>query len=271
MDYDYWLPGTDEPEITVRRSALGGVAVLVDGVRVRGRRGVYSVSGPDGEPHLLRVTGAWTGLRAIADGVDTPLEPPRPLWVRLLALAPLALVPLGGLVGGVLGALALAVNGVVARSTLRTTVRATVMLATLGLATAGWLAVAAALTSVAPAGKLYTTGTCLNGITPGADLVAHAPTRADCGAPHDAEVIGTFRITPAASFPGETGLFNASASQCPPLFAAYVGIDFTASKLDMVPVVPTQSSWTTGDNELACVAVAADGSKLTGSVKGTAR
>jgi hypothetical protein len=100
MDFDYRLPGTDEPAITIRRSAAGRIALLVDGVRTRGRGGVYEVPDTEGAVHLVEVTGAWTGLRAIADGWDTPIEPPVPLWSRLLILLPLVLVA-GGLVGAV--------------------------------------------------------------------------------------------------------------------------------------------------------------------------
>ena len=268
MDFDYRLPGTDAPRITIRRSPIGGIAVFVDGVRLRGRRSVYEVPGADGETHPMKVAGSWTGLRAIADGWDTPLEPPVPAWSMVLALLPLVLVA-GGLVGGILGALGLAINSVIGRSALRAPLRAVLMLLVLtGVAAAG-AGIAITLTSVANPRGTYTLGTCLNGVAPGADLVASAPTAVDCGTAHDGEVIGTFRLDVAASFPAESGLSDAARAQCPGLFATYVGLAFGSSRLDILPVVPTQSSWLTGDREVACVAIATDGSKLTGSVKGS--
>jgi len=268
VDVDYRLPGTDEPAITIGRRALGGIRVRVDGVALRGRRSVYQVPGADGEVHLLRVTGAWTGLRAIAGGADTALEPPVPLWARILTFLPLMLV-VGGLVGATLGVIGAALNGVIGRSPLRLPARVVAMLLVTVLATAGWLGVGALLTGVGSARVSYATGTCLEGITATTDLVSQAPRSVDCGTAHDGEVVGTFNLDAAAVYPGDTGLQAAAGQGCPPLFAAYVGIDFTASRLDILPVVPTQVAWQAGTREISCVAVTTDGSKLTGSVKGT--
>jgi hypothetical protein len=270
VNFDYRLPGTGEPVITVRRTALGGIRVLVDGIALKGRRGVYGVPGADGQVHLLRVTGAWTGLRAIADGADTALEPPVPLWARVLMLLPLLLV-IGGLVGATLGVIGVALNGVIGRSPLRLPVRIVAMLLVAVVAGAGWLGIGAALTSLGSAHVSYTTGTCLEGITSSTDLVSQAPRPVDCGTAHDGEVVGTFSLDAATVYPGNAGLRSAAGQGCPPLFAAYVGIDFTASALDILPVVPTGVAWQAGTREISCVALTTDGSKLTGSVKGTGR
>ncbi len=50
-----------------------------------------------------------------------------------------------------------------------------------------------------------------------------------------------------------------------------MGLDFGASRLDILPVVPTQVAWEAGVREVSCVALTTDKSKLTGSVKGSAR
>jgi hypothetical protein len=239
VDYDYRLPGTESPAITIRRTTLGSVAVFVDGTRIRGRRGRYEVPDLDGQPHDVRLTGAWTGLRVIADGVDSPLEPAFPTWSLVLMLLPMVLV-VGGLVGGLLGAIAVAVNAVIGRSGLRTPIRAVAMVVVLGLAAVAWLGTGAALTSLASPSSVYAAGTCLDGVASGADLVTKAPTAVDCSGQHDGEVVGTFRLDSGAVFPGEAGLSAAAAQQCPALFAAYVGRDFSGSRLDILPVVPTQ-------------------------------
>ena len=285
MDYDYRLPDTDAPAITVRRTGLGGVEVFVDGARVRGRQDVYEVPGPDGETHLVRIAGQWSGLRAIADGWNTPLEPPVRIWARALAVLPFALVPVGALIGGLAGGpadaligalvglaaggLGAAINSIPLRSSAGSGLRASAMVGVLVVATGIWLAVAGAITGPTGPKPIYATGACLDGVTAGADLVVQAPAIASCAAVHDSEVVGTFRLDAAASYPGEAALTDDARNQCPALFASYVGIDFGSSRLDIVPVIPTEASWLTGDREVACVAIAIDGSKLTGSVKGS--
>src|SRR3989442_230384 len=70
--------GTAEPEIIIRRSALGNIAVVVGGAPVKRRRGrdlTYDIPLLDGTVKELRLTGMWTGLKAVVDGVETQLEP----------------------------------------------------------------------------------------------------------------------------------------------------------------------------------------------------
>ena len=270
MDFDYRLPDSDAPEILIRRTAIGGIRVILDGERVPGRRGVYEVPGADGQAHLLRVTGAWTGLRAIADGWDVPLEAPVPLWSRALIVLPLALV-IGGLVGVALGAVATALNAIVGRTPLRAPARALVMVAVLVAAGGAWATVGSALTTMGSASVSYTVGTCLSGLTPGTDLVTRAPTPVACDAPHDAEVVGTYAAADAAAYPGETALAGEAGQRCPPLFKDYVGVAFASSRLDILPVIPTQVAWDAGSRDVACAAVTMDGSKLTSSVRGSRR
>lgn len=268
VDHDYRLPEADEPAITVRRTALGRIEVFADGERLRGRRGVYAVTDANGRTRLFRVAGAWSGLRAYADGTVSPLERPTPIPLLVLPFLPLALV-VGGLLGTALGALGVLLNAAILRLPIRGLIRAVLMVAVLAAAAAAWAGIAAALTSVPHTAQLYTTGSCLTGITPGADLVARAPVVVDCSTPHDAEVVGTFRLTQTGDFPGASALRTEAQAQCPVLFAAYVGIEFGASRLDILPLVPTDASWRTGDRGVACLAVTTDGSRRTGSVKGS--
>ncbi len=268
MDFDYRLPDADGPAITIRRTAGGRIGLLVDGVAIAGRGGIFEVPDSTGEVHLVKITGAWTGLRAIADGWDTALEPAVPLWSRLLILLPLLLV-VGGLVGLMFGVLATAANALVGRSSVAIGKRTAAMVLLAALAAAGWAAAGALLTSVPATRVSYETGTCLDGITPGVDLVSQAPTTVDCRTAHDAEVVGTYNADAAPSYPGESSLTTSAEYQCPALFKGYVGIAFGASKLDILPVVPTQVAWSAGTREISCLAITMDGSKLTGSVRGT--
>jgi hypothetical protein len=91
----------------------------------------------------------------------------------------------------------------------------------------------------------------------------------DCRTAHDGEVVGTYNVDPSAAYPGASSLTTSAAAQCPTLFTSYVGIDFSASRLDILPVLPTQVAWAAGTREISCVAIATDRSKLTGSVKGS--
>jgi hypothetical protein len=142
------------------------------------------------------------------------------------------------------------------------------MVLVLVLGLGGWIGAGMLLTGVSSARVSYKTGTCLEGITPSTDLVSQAPKTVDCATAHDAEVVGTFNVEQVA-YPGDKGLLGAANGQCPGLFAAYVGIAFDASRLDILPVVPTEIAWEAGAREVSCVALTTDGTKLTGSVKGT--
>ncbi len=67
MNTSFRIPGTTEPEITVRRNALGNIKVLVDGAparRNRMRNLSYDIPLADGTVTELRLTGQWTNLKA---------------------------------------------------------------------------------------------------------------------------------------------------------------------------------------------------------------
>jgi hypothetical protein len=57
MDIPFRIPGTTEPEIIVRRSWLGNIAVLVGGtpLKRRGRSLTYDIPLPDGSVTELRL------------------------------------------------------------------------------------------------------------------------------------------------------------------------------------------------------------------------
>jgi len=102
--------------------------------------------------------------------------------------------------------------------------------------------------------------------------VTTANTRAvECASPHDNEVIGAIRYEGQDAFPGAAALQSYAETACIRAFGTYVGIDFQTSSLNMMPVLPTDLTWAKGDRQVVCVVLAADGSKLTGSVEGTAR
>jgi hypothetical protein len=95
----------------------------------------------------------------------------------------------------------------------------------------------------------------------------------DCAAAHGGEV---FAVTehPAKrgeAFPGNQSVDDYANQTCDSSFAAYVGIDFDSSELDVSYWSPTADTWSTGDREFICVLQNPDNSALVGSAKGTAR
>jgi hypothetical protein len=270
VDISFRIPGTTEPEITVRRSALGSIKVFVDGTPARRRhrrRLSYDIPLSDGTVTELRLTGQWTNLKADINGVQTVLEPPVPRFAVILTFLPLALVLLGGLIGGLIGVGAAAINGRLARRQMPLPIKVISMLGVIALSVALYLGAAFA---IAPIPTLET-GTCVNGIRPSADMTASATRPVDCTKPHDNEVVGTLRHDGQGGYPGTAALETFAAAGCIAAFNAYVGGDFQSSTLQMLPFMPDELSWAKGARDISCVVLAGDGTQLTGSVKGTAR
>lgn len=270
MDIDYRIPGTSEPAITIRRSALGGITVLAGAVKLRSRRGLsptYAVPMPDGSTRILRIAGQWTGLKAVVDGVETRLEAPIPVWATALTILPLGLVAVGGLLGGLFGGIAAVVNTWVVRRPWPTAARLVAMLVVAAVAVVAWLGVAVA---IAPLPKVAV-GTCMNGINEGVAVTTSSTRPVDCGTPHDNEVVGVVALDDSGAFPGDATIEATAQRECVRLFADYVGIAFDASVLEMLPLVPTELSWSKGDRQISCIVLTVDGSRLTGSVKGAGR
>lgn len=268
VDSSFRIPGTSEPEITVRRTALGNIKVLVDGTPARRRHGrtlSYDIPLSDGTVTELRLTGQWTNLKAVVNGVQTVLEPPVPRYAVILTFLPLVLVLVGGLIGALFAVGAAAINGRLARRQMRLPIKVASMLGVTALSVALYFGVAFA---IAPIPTLEA-GSCVNGISPGADTTAS--TTVDCATPHDNEVVGTVRHDGQGGYPGVAALETFAEAGCIAAFNTYVGGDFQSSTLQMLPVVPDEPSWAKGSRDISCVVRAGDGTQLTGSVKGTAR
>jgi len=270
VDLPFRIPGTTEPEIVVRRSALGGVKVLVGGTPIKGSRRRYAIPMEDGSVKELRLAGQWTGLKAVVDGVETPLEPRIPPILVVLGLLPIALAAIGGLIGGVVGGVAAVINIAVARSPIRTPIKVASILAVGVLAVVVYFVAAIAFTVLVVPVPTYEVGACVNGIGEGTRIGRDNQPVA-CGSPHDNEVVGSVEYTGQAGYPGQPTLETFAESSCIAAFNAYVGGDFQTSSLNMLPILPSELSWARGDRTISCVVVTGDGSKLAGSVKGTGR
>lgn len=89
-----------------------------------------------------------------------------------------------------------------------------------------------------------------------------------CDQPHWGEIYDLFDIE-GDVFPGDAAVNTAAEEGCLASFAGYVGIDFAQSILLVNYLVPTEQSWTGGDDrEVVCFAYS-DGEPLTGSAQGT--
>ena len=70
-----------------------------------------------------------------------------------------------------------------------------------------------------------------------------------------------------AAYPGDDAALEAGAFRCLDEFAAFVGIDYLDSELDLFPITPTVESWAEGDRVVYCALYALDLSKLAGSMR----
>lgn len=269
MDSSFLLPGTTAPQILVRRPAFGNIKVFVDGKEVKRssrRRLTYQIPLPDGTTTELELSGMWTGLRATVNGQQIQLERRLARWELVLTFLPLVLAVIGGLVGALFAIGAAAINARLARSALGTPVRAIAMLGVTAIA--GGLFFGAAV-AVAPVPELKT-GTCIN-VRDGETVTVQSSRGVSCSVAHEAEVIGMLVHTGNGPFPGEPSLVTYAQIPCLEAFRSYVGVDFQTSSLDMMLVVPSDITWAKGDRSIACLVITTDGSRITGSVKGTQR
>ena len=90
-----------------------------------------------------------------------------------------------------------------------------------------------------------------------------------CSDPHDNEVYAVFDVS-FATFPGDQAMLDVATDGCFKRFAGFVGRSFDESILDILPIYPTDASWSQlNDREIICAVYHIDGKKLTGSVKGS--
>lgn len=111
-------------------------------------RGRYALPATDGAVVQAAIRGGFldTYPSLVIDGATYRTGPRVPLVLRVLAILPIALVAVGGLVGGGIGAAAVITNMAVLRSrTLSLPIRALIVAATVTATVGGWLAIARAV------------------------------------------------------------------------------------------------------------------------------
>jgi len=268
METTFRIPGTEGPDITVRRSGLGRIAVLAAGQPVRRMKSpglAYEVPLADGSTKSIQIEGRWSSLKAIVDGEGIELERPLRPWERLLALAPYLLFLLGGWIGAAIGAAASVINVRILRTAAATPLRAAGAVAVSLVGAALTIGIAFAAAPV-PA---FTVGSCVNGLGDGQDVSTEATKPVDCASAHDGEVAGNVQYVSQGAFPGTEAIVSATTARCEGVFVSYVGLSFDDSSLGLFFVVPSESTWIKGDRTVTCIVVGPDKTKLTGSIKGS--
>lgn len=107
-------------------------------------------------------------------------------------------------------------------------------------------------------------GDCFDDTT-GEEEISDVPV-VDCAEPHDNEVFHVFDVADG-DFPGEDALVQSAEEGCLPAFESYVGRDYATSRLDIFPITPTATSWSSGDREVICALYDVELVKLEGSMR----
>lgn len=79
-----------------------------------------------------------------------------------------------------------------------------------------------------------------------------------CVSAHDAQVVGEEELSDG-DFPGQEEIQTRAVDFCSEAFEDFVGIPYTESSLDVVPLGPSKDSWErANDRALLCVAVSTE-------------
>jgi hypothetical protein len=139
------IPGLAGPVVVDLNSFTGRTAVTVNGQPVPriGRR-VYALPAAGGGTVNAEVRpGVLDPFPSLQiNGVKHRTGPQIPIALRILTFVPILLVGVGGLVGGLIGALGMIGNLAIARLSLPSVVKALLMLVVLGVAVVVWVIVA---------------------------------------------------------------------------------------------------------------------------------
>jgi hypothetical protein len=141
------VPGVSR-KVTVRGAGLwSGARIHVDGspAEKAGLFGKVKIPDDDGGVIEARAQYALTGLVVTVGKEKFPVGPQNPGWMGILIFAPIGLVGVGGMLGGLLGASGMLVNRRIAASTQSNGVKTTQMIGVIVLCTVLMLALAGAV------------------------------------------------------------------------------------------------------------------------------
>jgi len=90
-----------------------------------------------------------------------------------------------------------------------------------------------------------------------------------CDEPHDFEVFALVDLS-EGTYPGHGGVADRAWDVCTDRFAAYVGVEESASVLATAFLVPNEGGWEGGDRQVVCLLYEPD-QRLEGSMGGAQR
>ena len=136
-------PGFEGRGLSLRPQGLwSGAAILCDGTPAPRQGRAFALKNNSGEPVTMKLVGGFFDLRVDAGGQILRPYPPLPWWGYILILAPLALIGLGGALGGVAGAVGAYLNSQILRLQQPAGLRALYCLLVIAGLTIGWLVLA---------------------------------------------------------------------------------------------------------------------------------
>jgi len=91
-----------------------------------------------------------------------------------------------------------------------------------------------------------------------------------CDEPHSDEIYAAGAIPDGAEFPGAKAIEAAAEDICLAEYAAFVGLPYDESVLDIGYLTPTEDSWADGDREVLCT-IFDPLEEVTGSLRGAKR
>jgi hypothetical protein len=136
--------GVNGPVVVTSNAFTGQHTVTVGGQPIpRGKGGTYQLPSSDGGSVEAKVSSSFFNPSPTLQvaGKKYASGPPLPIVLQILMLLPLGLVFVGGLIGGLIGALGVGVNTLVARSNYSTIVKVLMMLGILVAAIIIWVGV----------------------------------------------------------------------------------------------------------------------------------
>ncbi|MCR2051269.1 septum formation family protein [Actinomyces bowdenii] len=113
-------------------------------------------------------------------------------------------------------------------------------------------------------------GQCLKDLGTSSQEVSQVPV-VDCSEPHLYEVYAETELS-GDQFPDQATMDSEAESTCLGTgYSDYVGVAFEESEYGTTYLTPSQDTWDAGDRKISCLITSADGSEMTGSVKGSAK
>jgi hypothetical protein len=118
MEYPLSYPGLEGLNLTVKQAGFSGAKLLQNGIPLKKQGGCYTVQNNAGAPVSIKLkSSAFDLVPKVVIGNDTIEVAPKLRWYgQLWAGLPLLLVFIGGLLGGLIGGIAVIKNQKILRS-----------------------------------------------------------------------------------------------------------------------------------------------------------